>query len=215
MAATNDAALIVPPPSPTAITNDIRAIKPPVDIPNQWAWLWWVLAIAFVAAVAVVALLWWRKQRARVVPIPVIPAHVRARQRLQAALALIHDPRLFCIEVSGVTRIYLEERFDFHAPERTTEEFLLELQATKLLTPDQKQSLGEFLQSCDLVKFARYEPTESALRDLHDSALRLVDETQYEPVHANSSTTSPPPLPPSNTAAPTAPPVTVAAHDSQ
>ena len=211
MAATNDAALIVPPPAPAAITNDIRAIKPPVDIPNEWAWLWWTLAIAVAAALAAVALLWWRKRRAQVLPIPVIPAHVRAKQRLQAALALIHDPRLFCIEVSDVTRIYLEERFDFHAPERTTEEFLLELQATKLLTPDQKQSLGEFLQSCDLVKFARYEPTESALRELHDSALRLVDETQYEPVQANGSA---PPLPPSNTNAP-APPVTVAAHDPQ
>ncbi|HXJ75379.1 MAG TPA: hypothetical protein VNM37_21165, partial [Candidatus Dormibacteraeota bacterium] len=50
------------------------------------------------------------------------------------------------------------------------------------LTPDQKQSLGEFLQSCDLVKFARFEPTEETLRQLHDAALRLVDETQFDPV---------------------------------
>ena len=44
MAATNHA-LIVPPPSPVAQTNDIRAIKPPVEVPDGWAWLWWVLAI--------------------------------------------------------------------------------------------------------------------------------------------------------------------------
>jgi hypothetical protein len=178
----NDSALFVPPPSPAALTNDIRSIKPPVDIPNEWAWVWWMLAAVLIAALATGAWLWWRRKRAQIPPIPVIPVHVRAKQRLQAALALIHDPRLFCIEVSGVIRVYLEERFRFHAPERTTEEFLLELQATKLLTPDQKQSLGEFLQSCDLVKFARHEPTESALRELHDSALRLVDETQFEPI---------------------------------
>ena len=83
--------------------------------------------------------------------------------------------------VSDTIRWYLEERFSFRAPERTTEEFLYELQGTDLLTPDQKTSLGEFLQRCDLVKFARYEPGEPELRDLHDSALRLVEETEPGP----------------------------------
>ncbi|HEY5915073.1 MAG TPA: hypothetical protein VJA21_31145, partial [Verrucomicrobiae bacterium] len=64
------------------------------------------------------------------------------------------------------------------APERTTEEFLRELKHTNLLTPDQKRSLGEFLEKCDLVKFAKYEPAESELRDLHGSAVRLVEETE-------------------------------------
>jgi hypothetical protein len=193
MAATNDAALIVPAPSAVAITNDIRAIKPPVEIPNEWAWFWWVLTVVLVGAMLAVALRWWRKQKAQIPAVAMIPAHVRAKQRLHAALTLIHDPRLFCIEVSGVIRVYLEERFDFRAPERTTEEFLLELQATRLLTSDQKQSLGEFLQGCDLVKFARYEPTESALRQLHDSALRLVDETQFDPIGVVAASTMAPP----------------------
>src|SRR5439155_18093491 len=111
-------------------------------------------------------------------PVPVIPPHVRARQKLEEALALIGQPREFCILVSDTIRFYLEERFDFHAPERTTEEFLYELQGTQLLLPDQKESLGEFLKSCDLVKFARYEPREPELRELHASALRLVEETE-------------------------------------
>ena len=80
--------------------------------------------------------------------------------------------------MSDTIRWYLEERFDFHAPERTTEEFLYELQGTNLLTPDQKDSLGEFLKRCDLVKFAKYEPGEPELHDLHDSAMRLVEETE-------------------------------------
>src|SRR5204863_5993889 len=79
-------------------------------------------------------------------------------------------------------RIYLEERFNFHAPERTTEEFLYELRETNLLTATQKESLGGFLQSCDLVKFALYEPGQPELRDLHASALRLVEETEPGPV---------------------------------
>jgi hypothetical protein len=92
-------------------------------------------------------------------------------------LALIADPKPFCIAVSDATRAYLEERFNFRAPERTTEEFLRELSATDLLESNQKESLGRFLESCDLVKFARYEPGEPELRELYGAAMRLVDET--------------------------------------
>jgi hypothetical protein len=37
------------------------------------------------------------------------------------------------------------------------------------------------LESCDLVKFARYEPGETELRALHESAVRLIDETEPRP----------------------------------
>jgi hypothetical protein len=197
----NSSALVVPPPPspPIATTNDIRAIKPPVEIPNDWAWVWWVLGSIVVAALITAALIWYRKKRAQPVLVPVVPPHIRAKQKLQAALGLIHDPRLFCIEVSTIERVYLEERFNFRAPERTTEEFLIELQSTDLLLPDQKLSLSEFLQSCDLVKFARFEPTEATLRELHNSALRLVDETQFEAINAAAAATSAVAMPPAVT----------------
>jgi hypothetical protein len=164
--------------APEAGTNRLRDIKQPVAIPSGWAWVLWVLA-----ALALAALLAWawrcrQRRRAQVPPVPVIPPHVRAKQKLQEALALIGRPREFCILVSDTLRLYLEERFDFHAPERTTEEFLHELRGTRLLLAAQKESLGEFLRRCDLVKFARYEPGEPELRDLHASALRLVEETE-------------------------------------
>src|SRR5438477_7733534 len=207
----NSSAILIQPASPGPMTNDIRPIKSPVEIPSDWAWVWWVLGGLILAALATSVLIWFLRKRVQLPLVPAIPPHIRARQKLQAALSLLHDPRLFCIEVSSIARIYLEERFTFHAPERTTEEFLLELQSTNLLTPDQKQRLGDFLQSCDLVKFARFEPTEAALRDLHDSALRLVDETQFDPIHAEGATMgTPPPLPPSlPTAPPSAPPALV------
>ena len=159
----------------------LRDIKPPVEIPNGWAWLLVVAAILLLAGLLVLAWLLWRSRRAHVPLPPVIPAHIRARQKLEEALALIGRPKEFCILVSDTTRWYLEERFEFRAPERTTEEFLYELQSTPLLTPDQKSSLGEFLNRCDLVKFAKYEPGEPELRDLHGSALRLIEETEHHP----------------------------------
>ena len=167
-----------PPSLASAATNEIRDIKPPVAIPSGWAWVWPALAALAVAALLYLAWRYWQKRRAFVPPAIIIPPHVRARQKLQAALALILQPEPFCVAVSSAIRIYLEERFEFRAPERTTEEFLYELKATHLLTGLQKESLGDFLTSCDLVKFAKYQPGEPELRALHDSALRLVGETE-------------------------------------
>jgi hypothetical protein len=171
---------IHPPPAVAAGTNAnaLRDIKPPVEIPSGWAWVAWVLLVLVVATLAFGAWRYWQKRQALASIVPVVPAHVRAKQKLREASALIGQPREFCILVSDTIRWYLEERFDFHAPERTTDEFLYELQETNLLSPDQKGSLGEFLQRCDLVKFARYEPGPPELHDLHDSAMRLVEETE-------------------------------------
>jgi hypothetical protein len=161
--------------------NDIRDIKPPVEIPSGWEWLWWVLAALATIAVAVMIWRWWQKRRSQIPVEPPVPAHVRAKQKLQEALALITRPEPFCVLVSDTIRVYLEKRFNFRAPERTTEEFLRELQGTDLLSAEQKEKLGEFLERCDLVKFAKYEPREPELRELHGSALRLVEETEPKP----------------------------------
>ena len=168
----------------SAVTNGLRDIKPPMEIPTGWEWLWWVGGGLFVLAlllglVALVIILIVRSRRAKMPPL--IPAHVRAKQSLEDALKLMSQPKPFATVVSDTLRWYLEVRFDFHAPERTTEEFLHELKATQLLDTTQKQSLGNFLQGCDLVKFAQYEPTQMELSDLHRAAYRLVEETEPKP----------------------------------
>jgi hypothetical protein len=187
--ANTNAAILVPPPGAetAAGTNDIRDIKPPVPVPNPWFWIWLAVTLAILGAAALVAWRQWRRRQLLKPAAPPIPAHVRAKQKLQGALSLLHDPRLFCTLVADTIRIYLEERFRFHAPDRTTEEFMIELQASHHMTSDQKESLAAFLQSCDLVKFARYEPAETELRALLDSAVRLIDETQFEPLQALAS----------------------------
>lgn len=185
----SNSGILIPPPAPQtslAGTNDIRPIKPPVPVPNPWLWVYWIGGIVIALVVAGVLLSMWRKAQARRPKAPPVPPHVRARQKLDAALLLIGDPRAFCIAVSDAIRVYLEERFQLRAPERTTEEFLRDLQKTSALTASQKASLAAFLEQCDLVKFAKFEPPESLLREMHESALRLVHETQYD------TTTSPP-----------------------
>ena len=159
------------------ITNDIQGIKPPIHIPNYWPWIFALLTLLILA---VLLYLYWRYRRrhpAPAKPVEVVPPHVRARRKLQEALPLMTEPKLFVIAVSDTIRLYLEERFDLHAPERTTEEFLYELAASSVLTEEQKRRLADFLQRCDLVKFARYEPALTELQQIHEVALSLVEET--------------------------------------
>lgn len=165
----------------SVVQEDIHDIKPPVPIPD-WSWLGWVLAALVLAALAFG---WWRRRRTQtpqqqstLSPEDLIPPHVRAKRRLEEALQWLDQPQPFVFAVSDALRQYLEEQFDLHAPERTTEEFLEEVQSSPLLDAGQKALLADFLTRCDLVKFARYRPPEQELRELHAAALRLVIETE-------------------------------------
>jgi len=197
---TNSNALIIPTPAPAtngAGTNslaadDIRGIKAPVEIPSGWFWLWCVLGGLGAAVLCYFAWRYWRKHRAKpAAPEIIVPPHERARRRLREALEFIHQPGPFCILVSDALRLYLEEAFSMRAPERTTEEFLEELQSSALLSYSQKQLLGDFLMRCDLVKFARHEPPLEQLQELHQSALRLIDETQSLNLRIQPQTAAP------------------------
>ncbi|MDB6038070.1 MAG: hypothetical protein JWM99_1911 [Verrucomicrobiales bacterium] len=177
---TNSGALILPAQtsSSNAPVADIHGIKPPVEIASVWLWIW--LGVACVA-LAVGAYLWWRwsrKKQTLVKLAPVIPPHKRAKEQLTRALDFIHEPYRFCSAVSDTLREYLEERFDLHAPDRTTEEFLAELGTSMVLDAAQKARLETFLNQCDLVKFARAEPVETELRALHSAAVSLIEETE-------------------------------------
>src|SRR5438309_8029549 len=150
---TNSSAVIIPVPSSAtnsagtnALSGDIRDIKAPVEIPSGWFWFSCVAGALTAAAFSCFAWRFWQNLRARPQTQEVIiPPHERARRKLQQALKLIYEPRLFCIEVSDTLRAYLEEAFSMRAPERTTEEFLGELQSSSLLSLTQKRSLADFL----------------------------------------------------------------------
>lgn len=166
----------------SSATNDIRAVKELVTVPGAWDWLWWLSGALVILAGLYLLWRWWCARQEAARQAAILPPHVRARQKLSLALQQLHEPRVFMFLVSDALRHYLEEQFQLKAPERTTEEFLADLQRTSQLSDPHKEALREFLEQSDLVKFARAEPSETSLRTLHDSALRLVDETSYEPV---------------------------------
>ncbi len=82
--------------------------------------------------------------------------------------------------MSGVLRRYLEDRFGLHAPERTTEEFLRELEFGDALARGHRAELRRFLMQCDLVKFARHQPVERDHVETFELASAFVESTRSD-----------------------------------
>jgi len=188
---TNSPALIVPDTS-AASTNtmpsELHDIRPALEIVSVWEYVGWAVAVLVLILIAYFLTRYFLKKRreSKVIEAsrPAVPAHVLARQRLEASLDHLHDPRAFCILVSEAIRYYLEDRFDLRAPERTTEEFLIELQSSHSLNFEHKQTLEAFLQQCDMAKFAKADMLGQELKSLYDIGVQFVRETEPETVSA-------------------------------
>jgi hypothetical protein len=149
----------------------------PVEIPDPWRRVWIGALVFGVAALSGWA--WWIWQRrARVMPVvePPDPVEV-ARARIEEARGMMEDPRRYVAAVSDAVRHYLEDRFGLRAPEQTTEEFLAGLKRRPLLDVGHQVLLTDFLEQCDLVKFAGWRPGSGELMELEAVAVRFVEET--------------------------------------
>ena len=75
-------------------------------------------------------------------------------------------------------RRYLENRFNLHAPELTTEEFLDVAATSPDLSADQKSFLQGFLRSADQVKFARLVPDADTIAKAVSAAGDFLEQTK-------------------------------------
>jgi hypothetical protein len=163
--------------------NDIRDVKPPLNLPDLW-WLLWLLLVLIAVAAGIYFLLRYKKPHQEPVKpqAPELPAWEKAYQQLEALRREnLLDKGLFkefFTRVADIARHYMEDRFNIHAPHMTTEEFLYYLGITGHLNESQKTALKDFLDSCDMVKFAKYAPTINEALKNFDLAKRLVDDTR-------------------------------------
>ncbi len=106
-------------------------------------------------------------------------------RRQLPALGRTHE---FYFLLSAILRGYIERRFSLRAPEQTTGEFLEIIQDYALFTPDQKRLLREFLQACDMVKFALHEPPEVEIAVAFATAREFIDQTMdVEQIHEEAA----------------------------
>jgi len=174
--------------------EDIKDIRPPVYFSRDYFFLLFIAAIVVLIGVGLLISYFLKKRTGKKQDPPPLsprPAHEIAYEAL-SALKAKDLPRLgrikkYYSELSDIVRQYLEDRFSINAPEMTTEEFLYSLRESNDLAGAHKNLLKLFLSHCDLVKFAKYGPTQREMDNSFAAAQRLVDETKLvetQPVRA-------------------------------
>ncbi|MGE3536276.1 MAG: BatD family protein [Candidatus Tectimicrobiota bacterium] len=162
----------------------LKDVAPPVSLvrPGLTLWPWWGAAGLLLLALGSGS--WWvyrRWRQSRQATLLQRPAHLlalAALERLQRQ-DLIGQGQLeaFYVRLSSIVRRYVELRFGLRAPEQTSEEFLSAVLTTGGLLRTHRDLLQTFLQHCDLVKFARHQPTPSDMEDALQSATTFVQQT--------------------------------------
>jgi hypothetical protein len=173
-----------------ASADDIRDIRGPKGIFPLW------LVLALVAAALLLALaayLLWRRKKRLPPPRPLLPFEI-ALQGLEQIRELL-DPakvREFSIAISDIVRKYIEDAFHITATHRTTEEFLRDLlQSSNTSLAAHRNLLAEFLNQCDMAKFAGVSLSRQIIESLHQSARSFVIESSKPPPAADPTTTAP------------------------
>ena len=155
------------------LAQEFHDISPPVNYSLLPTWA--ILVAAFSALTILGWLIWLVVRR----PKPTQPRK-SPRERALEALGQIQvqieslNPYRFSIRVSDILRSYVTEQYDLPVTRQTSVEFLERLRKASSFSEDEKALLEDFLNRCDLIKFARYEATTADSRMLLEEATRFV-----------------------------------------
>jgi len=136
----------------------------------------WVIFIgAFVGLTLAGLLGWWLAQKRKRAQPPKLPRQ-RAIEALERAGEEIErmTPYQFSICVSDILRRYVTEQYALPLTRQTSVEFLIALRNSVAFSEDAKSLLADFLDRCDLIKFARYDATPADSQLLLEEAFRFV-----------------------------------------
>lgn len=167
--------------------TDIKDIVPPVEIPTNFrrlmVWVFAGLGGFFVSGVLYWLITRFKKaqnKQEHIITIRRTPheiAYELLERLLKEDLVSKGMIREYYYRLTNIVRHYIENRFGLLAPERTTEEFLAEMAHTDKLENKHKLLIQEFLEHCDMVKYAKYGPSKIEVQETYDIAKQLIDET--------------------------------------
>lgn len=161
---------------PRDITGTLMPPKEPLS-PGVWAAI--VGAVVGAAALLGLLIVWLRRLARRPAP-PILPEiwALRALAELEAA-GLVDRGRAkqYYYSLSEIVRVYIERKFGLAAPEMTTEEFLSTLARNSGALPYDADRLRDFLQACDLVKYAAFTPRAAEAEQALSIARAFIDAT--------------------------------------
>jgi len=136
----------------------------------------WMIFVASLIVLTIIGLaIWYGRGFFRKKQITLSP-----RERGLAALNTIENDvekiasYQFSIRVSDILRRYVVEQFDLPMTRQTSVEFLNAIASAPNFGDEEKALLADFLNRCDLIKFARYDATTVDSRLLLDEARQFV-----------------------------------------
>ena len=154
---------------------EIRDIAAPVDI-FPWP-LWMVLVAIFVLTLflGLIAFGIVRYLRRRPAGPPPSPRNIAMREleSLRSQVPTL-DPYVFSVKVSDVLRTFVEAQYGLMATHQTSPEFLASLAESREFSDKDRELLAQFLERCDLIKFAHIEASSADSAILHERAVAFV-----------------------------------------
>ncbi len=169
-------------PIPVDTTQEINDVKPPERIP--WGWLEYSILIGGLMVAALLGWLIYRRFKKKPVeevkepePVKILTNFDKALEKLEEIdrkgyLAERKYKEHFS-EVSDTVRWYFEIEYRFPSLELTTRETIREL-TKKSVPQEQIAGVDDFLTRADMVKFAKYEPSEVEQGNYTASAVALL-----------------------------------------
>ncbi|MBI5916109.1 MAG: hypothetical protein HY842_12100 [Bacteroidetes bacterium] len=181
---------------PVADTT-LADIKPIIGEPATWQdFIGYIVAVAALALVIVLVVL-LRKRKAQPVrpaqkPAVPLPPHEVALQKLatlkQQQLWQNGQVKEYHSELTYIVREYLENRYGILALEQTTDEILTQLRQQGF-GASLSEKLADLLETADLVKFAKAQPTAEFHERAMDIAQAFILETKPAPALAGTTET--------------------------
>jgi hypothetical protein len=164
--------------------QELREIKPQAELPEDYRWLWILLASLVLLGVAgffAHRYFKTKKKKNIINPEMLLSPEEAARLAIRELEArdLIGKGRFkeYYFELSEIIKRYLGRRLKIPSLERTTREFALDMERSQLLW-DQRQVVRKFLEECDLVKFARYVPSLAEIDAIRQGATGIIATTE-------------------------------------
>lgn len=165
---------------------DLRQVKdilPPVGLAAETGGPGvWLLASGLALAALLLAFRWLRRgPRPEPIPESERPAHLIALEALDDLRAEARSggegSERFHIRLAAVLRRYLQDGYSVAAPPKTTEEILQETRFAESPLNAAQALIEKPLGQCDLVKFARYRPSDEAMSAALDDVAAFVRRT--------------------------------------
>jgi hypothetical protein len=165
---------------PFFLAEEFHDITGPVDYFLLKAWM---IVCGVAGVLLVIALTTWLIKRWRNRAVVVKTPRERALDQLVRIQSQIDKltPYQFSIRVSDILRRYVTEQYQLPVTRQTSVEFLNALAATSPFSNEEQSLLSDFLNRCDLIKFARYEASTEDSRLLLNEADKFVRGGALEP----------------------------------